>query len=89
MKTNSAFTSSYTENPFWYQQFDLRRFRVLNGGQPIVDFDAANNCRLNVTTGKVMNFQDNVPSIPIDNSKNHYVLVFDSTSIQDATDNCH
>ena len=24
MNTNSAFTGSYTENPFWYQQFDLR-----------------------------------------------------------------
>ena len=22
--TNSAFTGSHTENPFWYQQFDLR-----------------------------------------------------------------
>ena len=25
MKTNSAFTVSCTENPFWYQQFDLRQ----------------------------------------------------------------
>ena len=24
MNTNSAFTGSYTENPFWYQQFELR-----------------------------------------------------------------
>ena len=24
MNTNSAFTGSFTENPFWYQQFDLR-----------------------------------------------------------------
>ena len=24
MNTNSAFTGSYTENSFWYQQFDLR-----------------------------------------------------------------
>ena len=23
MNTNSAFTGFYTENPFWYQQFDL------------------------------------------------------------------
>ena len=36
-----------------------------------------------------MNFQDDIPSIPIDNSKNHYVLVFDLTSMQDATENCH
>ena len=35
MITNSAFTGSFTENPFWYQQFDLRQIRILRGGQPI------------------------------------------------------
>ena len=44
MNTNSAFTGSYTENPFWYQQFDLRQIRILRGGQAIVDFDAADKC---------------------------------------------
>ena len=38
---------------------------------------------------KAVNFQDDIPSIPIDNFKNHYVLVFDLTSMQDATENCH
>ena len=89
MNTNSAFTGSYTENPFWYQQFDLRKIRILRGCQPIVDFDAADICRLYVTTMKAMNFQDDIPSIPIDNFKDHYVLVFDLTSMQDATENCH
>ena len=46
MNTNSAFTGSYLENPFWYQQFDLRQIRIHREGQPIVDFDAADNCRL-------------------------------------------
>ena len=59
--TNSAFTGSDTENPFWYQQLDLRQRRTLRGGQPIVDFDAADNCRLYVTTMKAMNFQDDIP----------------------------
>ena len=36
-----------------------------------------------------MNFQDDIPLIPIDGFKNHYVLVFDLTSMQDATQNCH
>ena len=88
MNTNSAFTGSSTENPFWYQQFDLRQIRILRGGQPIVDFDAAVNCRFYVTTMKTMNFQDDIPSIPIDNFKDHYVLVFELTSRQDATKNC-
>ena len=69
--TTSAFTGSFTENPFWYQQFDLRQIRMLRGGQPIVDFDTADNCCLYVTTMKAMNFQDDIPSIPIDDFKDH------------------
>ena len=87
--TNSAFTGSFTENPFWYQQSDLRRIRKLRGGQPIVDFDTADNSCLYVTTMKAMNFQDDIPSMPVDDSKDHYVLVFDLTSMQDANENCH
>ena len=36
-----------------------------------------------------MNFQDDIPSIPIDDFEYHYVLVFDLTSMQDATENCN
>ena len=89
MNTNSAFTGPYTENPFWHQQFELRLIRILRGGQPIVDFDAADNCRLYVTTMEAMNFQDDIPSTPIDNFTNHYVLVFDLTLMQDANEKCH
>ena len=89
MNKNSAFSGSCIENPFWYQQFDLRQIRILRGGQLIVAFDAADNCCLYVTTMKSMNFQDDIPSIAIDNFKDHYVLVFDLTSMQDALENCH
>ena len=67
--TKSALTGSFTENSFWYQQFDLRQIRTLIGGQLIVDFDTADNFRLYVTTMKAMNFQDDIPSIPIDDFK--------------------
>ena len=86
--TNTAFTGSYTENQFWYQQFEFRQIRILRGGQPIVDFDAVDNYRLYVTTMKANNFQDDKPSIPNDNFKDNCVLVFELTSIQDATGNC-
>ena len=36
-----------------------------------------------------MNFKDDIPSIPIDNFKYHYVLVFVLTWMQDTTENCH
>ena len=38
---------------------------------------------------KIMNFQDDFPSIPVDSFKDLYVLVFDMTSMQDATEHCH
>ena len=31
MNKTSAFTGYFTENPFWYQQFDLRQSRILRG----------------------------------------------------------
>ena len=36
-----------------------------------------------------MNFQDDNPSISFYNLKDHYVLVFDLTSMQDATEIFH
>ena len=35
-----------------------------------------------------MKIQDDIRSIPIDNFKDHFVLVFDFASMQDATENC-
>ena len=89
MISNSAFIGSFAENPFWYQQFDMRDIRILRGGQPIVHQDTTDNCRLYVTTMKAMNFQHDIPSIPVGIFEDHYVLVFDLTSMQDATQHCH
>ena len=77
MNTNSAFTGFYTENPFWYQQFELRQIRIFRGGQPMVDFDAADDCRLYVTTMKAMNFQDDIPQLQLIISKTtmYYCLI--------------
>ena len=89
MSLNSAFTGSFAENPFWYQQFNLRDIRILRRGQPFVHHDTTDNCRFYVTTMKAMDFHDDIPSFPVDNFKDHYVLVFNMTSMQDATEHCH
>ena len=88
MNTKSALPGSYTENPLCYQQLDIRQTRILTGCQPIVDFDAADNCRLYVTTRKTMHFQFDIPSTAFDDFKDHYVHVFDLTAMQDAIENC-
>ena len=89
MNTNSGFNRSYTEKPFWYQQFVLREIRLLRGGQPIVDLDAVDNCQLQVTTMRALNFQEPILSISIGNFNDQYVLVFVLTSMEDATENFH
>ena len=89
MKSNSGFSDSFTENRFWYQQFNLRDTRKLREGQPVAHHDTTDNCRLYVTTMKAMNYHDDIPSIPVDNFKDRYVLLFDLTSMPDATEHCH
>ena len=89
MNSNSVFTGSFEENPFSYQQLNLIDIRILRGGQPIVHHDLTDNCRLYVTSLKAVNFQDDNPSYPVDKFINHYVLIFDLTSMQDATEHCH
>ena len=42
-KTN--FAGSLTENPFWFQQINLRDIKNLIGGQPIVHHGTTDNCR--------------------------------------------
>ena len=80
---NSAFTRSNTENKFWYKQFHLRQIKMLYGGQSVVQFGAADNCRLDVMTMKATKFRDDYPSIAIDNFEDHQNLVFGFNSTQD------
>ena len=87
--TNSAFTGLNTKNPSWYEQFDVRQIKTLTGGQPIVDFGAADNFHLYFTTMKAMKFLDNIPSIPMHSFKNNYAVVLQLTSMRDATEISH
>ena len=75
LNTNSVFTESYGGNLIWCQQFVLRQCKRLKDGQPFVDFDAGDKFCQFVTTIEAMDFQDNIPSIPIDKFKYHFVFV--------------
>ena len=63
MNSNSAFTGSFEEKPFWYQLFNLSEIRILRRAQN----DTTDSGRFYVTTMKAMNFQDDIPTIPVDN----------------------
>ena len=89
MNTNSAFTRHFQENPFLYQKFGFRELRIVRGGRSIVSLDTTNDCRAYVTTMKAMNFNEEIPALPHHQFQNHYILVFDLTSLQDAGENIH
>ena len=81
MNTKSAIAGSFHENPFNYQQFHLRKLRFIRGGRAIISLDTTSPCRPYVTTMKAMQFYEDFP--------NHYILVFDLSSLQDAAEQLH
>ena len=61
-------------------------FGKLICGEPIIDFDASDNCRLYDRTMEALTSKDEGPSISFDKLKDNCVLLFASTSIQKTTD---
>ena len=89
MNTSSAVAESFHENPSSYQQFHLRELRIIRGGRAIVSLDTASPCRVYVTTRKARQFNKVFPTLPMEYFQNHYILVFDLTSKQDAAEQLH
>ena len=86
MNANSAVRGSFHENPFSYQQFHLKELRFIRGERVIVSFDTICPCRPYVTTMKSMQFNEDFPALLMEGFQNHYILVFDLTSLQAAAE---
>lgn len=86
MNTNSAFTGSYGENPFHYQRFNLGEIKIIRNNQTVVQMKTNEMAQAYVTTMKAMKFNDETPCIPFEDFQDHFILVFDLTSLQDAGD---
>ncbi len=84
MNLNADFTGAMRTNPFNYRKFDLREIRISRGGQPLVMMNLENNVRPYFNTMKSLNFDQDGPGIPLIDFDNHYILVFDLTSTQQA-----
>ena len=89
MNTNLAVAGPFHENLFNYQQFHLRELRIIRGGRAIISLDTTSPCRPYVTTMKTMQFNEDFPALPMEGFQNHYILVFDLTSLQDAAEQLH
>ena len=88
INTISAVARSFYKNPFNYEQFHLRELRIIRGGRTIISLETS-LCRPYVTTMKAMQFNEDYPSLPMEDFQNHYILVFDVTSLQDAAEQLH
>ena len=73
MITNSAIRGWCTEKPSWYEKFDLRQVRMLRGGQLNAVFFASDKSCFFVTTMETMIFQDDLNSILVDSSIDHFL----------------
>ena len=67
----------------------MRDLRIIRGGRATISLDTTCPCRTCVTTMKAMQFNEDFPALPMEDFQNHYILVFDLTSLQDATEHLH
>ena len=81
MNTSSEVAGSFHKFPFNNQQFHLREIRIIRGGRAIISLDTTSLCRPFVTTMKAMQYSEGFPAHPMEDFQNHYILVFDLTSV--------
>ena len=89
MNTGSAVAGSFHETFFSYQQFHLREHRIVRVGRAVVSLDTTSPCRPYVTTMKTMQFNEDFPALHMEDFQNHYILVFDLTSLRNAAEQLH
>ena len=84
---DTVFIGTNTANPFHYQNFGLReitfyRIGTATAGTPMSTTD---NKRLYYNSMSALAYVENGHGIPLSEFANHYILVFDLTSTQEAT----
>ena len=89
MNTSLAVAGSFYESPFNYQKFHLRELRIIRGGTAIISLDTTSPCRPYSRTMEATQFNEDFPALPMENFQNHYILVLDLTSLQDAAKQLH
>ena len=87
MTTNSSFLGAKRENPFHFRKFDLDSITVLRNGYPIAGtpLQTDNDKKLYLNSLEALAFSSHGHGISIDDFPDHYVLVFDLTSTQQAS----
>jgi len=87
MSPNANFLGAKRANPFHYQKFGLRSITVYRNGSPIAGtpLTTDNDKRLYLSSLEALAFNHHGHGIPLSDFQNHYLLVFDLTSTQQAS----
>lgn len=86
MNTNTAVAGTNDQNPYYYQKFGLRSITIYRNGIPIAGtpLSTVDNNRLYFKSLSALSFTDQGHGISLADYPNHFVMVFDLTSTQEA-----
>ena len=87
LNTNEAFLGNNMQNPFHFQKFDLEQIYICRNGLPVADspISTTDNKRLYFNTISDLAYIDNGHGISLPDYPNHFIMVFDLTSTQQAS----
>ena len=89
MCNNAAFVGSEQTNPFYYRKFNLSQITIYRDGYAVAGtpISTTNNKRVYMQSLSALGFENSGHEIPLSEYSDHYVLVFDLTSTQQASHN--
>ena len=75
------------QNPFHFQKFDFEQIYIYGNGLPVADspISTTDNKCLYFNTISDLSYIDNGHGISLSDSTNHFIMVFDLTSTQQAS----
>ena len=87
LNTNEAFLGNNRQNPFHFRKFNLEQIYVYRNGLPVADspISTADDKRLYFNTISDLAHIDNGHGISLTDYPNHFIMVFDLTSIEQAS----
>lgn len=87
MCLNNAFVGSNRSNPYHYQKYDLQQITVYRNGMPVAGtpLHTVDNKRMYFNSLSALAYFNGSHGIPLNEFENHYVMVFDLTSTQQAS----
>ena len=89
LNMNEDFLGNSMQNPFHFQKFDLAQTFIYCNGLPVADspISTTDNKRLYFNTISDLAYIDNGHGISLSDYPNHFLMVFDLTSTQQASHN--